>query len=237
MPEIVFCLPLLDIATLGHVRTVPGLKAAVHQGVVWVRGIPYTEEIDVKYWSIAAAALYMADDSGYLFDMSGKVPFAKLPDVAWMPIQEFINVSPPVSAMAGQLPAPVAFRLVASANTQKGEALLTDISHLKQYAANAYRFRLQGLQHVLLGNKVLLTGNPLPPLPGTEYWRYNNVLLPAGYAFEYETTATALLLHIKANNALPVFDADGTYSLIPLQLFIPVTRSSICNIKLQEELC
>ncbi len=237
MREIV--LELSGVDALALIRDTPGLLAAHHGKSVWVKGIPQSNATDPKYWQLPFKKICSLDSDGYLYEWNTQVPFSKFPDLAWQPLADVLKIIPPVAAIAGQVSAPESFRLVPSAVVKKSEALITSVTHLKQYAQTAYRFRLQSLRMVVNQNgQALLLGNPLPPLPGREYWFYNNMLLPCGYQPEYEVTGAVLAKQLTAGgNMLPLFAPDGSYELIPTKLFTPVTRSSVRQLKLLPELC
>lgn len=233
MAEFLLQLPETDVEQLGGIRIIPGLMAAVHNNHIWVKGIPVAQQTDSRLWTIPGGRVYTIAEDGHVFNTDSRVPFMQLQNLNWQPLKDMLQVEPPVSAIKGALPAPAQFRLVRAGNVNQSSALLTDLLDLIDYAETAYRFRLQRLSYAVSNeHTALVLGTPLLPLRGTEYWYYHEMLLPCGYAFEYEITAADILAHISPSNGLVVFNTNGTYSNIPAQALVPVTRSGLRSLKL-----
>jgi hypothetical protein len=60
---------------------------------------------------------------------------------------------------------------------------------------------LQKLKWVLLpDNKALILGTPLLPIQGNPFWKYKNLLFPAGYQLNYHILADYIIEKYTCNN-------------------------------------
>ena len=99
----------------------------------------------------------------------------------------------------------------------------------KQYAKTASETRLFATRFAVSEkNKVLIIGDPLPSLPGIEYWQTGNVLLPAGYDFELSIMEEFVNKKLNENkSAVILFDKDGSWQRIDKTFFVVSKRSAI----------
>ncbi len=218
-----------DAATVGAVRDMPGLRAAMHGEELWLRGITIAGRAELKLQQLPALQTYMLDEQDRLFPPGKPTPIGQLPHARWQTLQEFIPVTLPVSAMPGALPAPYPIQLAPSSTPQEGDALLTELAVWKTYAEGAPLARLQPLRFAVSeSNAVLVVGTPLPPVPGREYFLRGNILLPCGYDFDPPVIASLIARKLNPQGQdLLLFDMDGQWEQIPLEYFVPCTRSAI----------
>jgi hypothetical protein len=226
MQERIYILSLQNAEALGAVRCLPGLQVAVHNDAIWLRGI---HAPDVALQQLPVQQTLAAGADGLLFQPNALTPVATLPTLNWQPLPAFLSLQAPVAAMPGAMPAPVFIQLVPAAKAATGYALLTTLALWQQYAETAPAVRLQPLQFAVSDKaEVLITGQPLPPLPGTEYWMWQGMLLPNGYDFEIPLAAHFISQKINPDSkALILFDTAGRWQAIDKNNFVPATRSAI----------
>ncbi|RZK53909.1 MAG: hypothetical protein EOO59_11950 [Hymenobacter sp.] len=215
-------------AALGTVRDQPGLRVAADAGQLWLRGLPAAGPLPLALHQLPARAAYSADAAGRLFPDGRPTPTGRLPLLAWQPILEFVPLELPTAALPGQLPAPVPVRLVPSAQSRPGAALLTTLAAWQAYAETAPAVRLAGLRFAASSrSQVLLLGTPLPPLPGQEYWLANGLLLPAGFDFEVSIEAALVAGRLTSGGEyFALFDPMGQYELLATAHLHPATRAA-----------
>jgi hypothetical protein len=229
MTEKILVLARKDQHTLGAVRGIPALQAGVWEDHIWLRGIPVNGKTDLRIQQLPALQTWWLGQEGLLFAAGQLVPASKLPDLQWLPLKTFLPVSLPVSAMPGRLLHPQEAQLVPSSVEQPIVALLTTLEIWKAYAADVPAIRLQPLYFAVSGKEdVLVMGNPLATIPGKAYFLRDQILLPAGYDFD----PPILSVLIKEKLALQdkgylLFDLAAHHQLIPLEGFVPATRSGI----------
>jgi hypothetical protein len=228
MREIVIVLSATHAASLGTVRTFPGLLAAPYNEHVWVRGIP-TGKPDPKITQLPAAQTYFMDEQERLFAPGTLTPTAMLPALEWQALTSFIKVTLPVSALPAVMGKPQRVKLARHSHLVESSALLTTLEAWEEYASNAPQVRLQHLYFAVSENyEVLIIGAPLVPLPGKTYSLKNNILLPVGYDFDPPVLAALVTAELNPeNDGLLLFHQNGQWEKIPLDCFVPATRSAV----------
>jgi hypothetical protein len=211
---------------LGEVRCVPHLQAAETAEYIYLRGKIIT---DIAIQQLPAQKRYHLDEKGLLFPVNRLTPVGKLPELDWQSLTNFLPVEMPVAAMPGKLPEKEIISLVPTEEVHEGYALLTSLADWKAWAETAPAIRLERLQFAVSAqNEVLITGQPLPALPGREYWMQHHVFIPAGYAFEYTVLPEIIATELNADkDSWIVFDTTGGWQPVPLNAFVPASRSAI----------
>ena len=229
MKEWIFVLAEKDKDALGSARTLPNLQAARNGSTIWLRSVDVNVPVDIKIKQLPLAATYLLDEENHLFLQDTITPQQLLPQLNWLEISKFITVEVATSAMPGKTDEKTSVNLIPTQNVQPGEAILTSLIHIKQYAETVPQIRLEALKFAVdnKGN-TLVTGTPLPSIPGKEYWRNNSLLLPCGYDFEIPVTAT---LFAQTMNPIGIyeilFDTEGNWQRIAKENFVLASRSAI----------
>jgi hypothetical protein len=228
MTEYVLQMSVVDVEALAALRLMPGLQVAPEGSAIWLRGIPVAQQLPKELWHLPVLHTYTLDGN-HLFLLGAKVPIAKLNDLTWTPIREYLAVIIPVSAISGETKELVQTKLAASSMVHPGDALLTDIKHWKAYADIAPMTRLKRLRYAVSETgAVLIIGAPLPPIPGREYWASGSLLLPCGYDFEIPLCASLLPPVFDAtNDSVIFFDTDSSWQKIDKKHFVKTTRSAV----------
>jgi hypothetical protein len=228
MKELILILSARDREALGAVRCLPGLRVAEAEGALWLRGIDTDATPDLRLRQLPAVQTYLLDGADHLFPPGGFTPVGALPDVHWTPLAAFIRPELPTSALPGKGVGQYPVKLVPSGRAEAGGALVTSLSVWQQYAATAPEVRLQGLRFAASENdQVLVLGTPLPPVPGKEYWLTHNLLLPAGFDFQWPLAAGLLAAKLNPrNDAVLRFGPDGSWEKIPREALVPASRSA-----------
>lgn len=229
MQEIILVLRETEKEALGSVRCFSGLRAAALDGAVWVRGIVPAVAGDIALRSLPVIQTYHLDAGGLLFPQGALTPVMQLPALAWVSLREFIPITLPVSPLPAKNSDTFPVRLVKSAHEAEPFALRTTLALFKQYADDAADVRLQQMQFAVSATEeVLVTGNPLPALPGTTYWKLYDLLLPAGYHFDPPMLAPLVQARLHGDGEQWIlFDASGNYTGIPKKNFVSATRSAV----------
>jgi len=207
----------------------PGLQAADDNECIWLRGIDATTQPAIRIRQLPGLHTYRLDEDNNLFTPGAVTPISKLKSLQWLPLNQFITVTLPVSTLPGKINQKHPVKLVPTAHAAPGNALLTDLDTWKAYAETAPLARLMATRFaVSAGNQVLILGSPLPSLPGKEYVLNNDILLPCGY--EFDPPAITALITSRLNplqDALLLFDVNGNWEKIPFDVFVASTRSAI----------
>ena len=227
MKEYLLILTQEEHASLGTVRSLTNLQVA-EDGHLYVRGIDEVTFADKRIKQLPVLHTYVLDEQERLFPLQGVTPVGKLQPLMWMPIATFIDIELPVSAMPARLRSKLTVRLIPANNTREGFALLTKLTTWKAYAETAPASRLEHLKFAAASNgDVVITGTPLPPVQGKEFYKEKDILLPAGYAFEVPIAADILLRKLHRDHSVLMFLASGDWYQIPAASFVKATRSAV----------
>lgn len=229
MKEIILTLVEADKDALASVRCMPGLQAAIYDGLVWVRGIAAEVQPDLAIQQLPSIHTYKLDEENRLFPLGKPTPVATLPALQWLPVRDLIPVVMPSSAMPGRLHQKLEVRLAPSSREEKPMALLSDLESWCGYAENAPSIRLKQVRFaVSAANQVIIVGDPLPPIPGKAYSLKNNLLLPAGYDFDPPALGPLIAMRLNpSNDCLLLFNTDGSCAQLPYSHFVVASRSAV----------
>jgi hypothetical protein len=229
MRDILFKLHERDKASLGNIRCLTAVSAAKDGDDIWIRVVDNNSTVDSKLKQLPVKSTFTLDEKNQLFLTDAVTPVAVLKEMEWIPINEFIPVKAPVSNLPGKTNQKVDVTLIPSTVERRGNAVLTTLKTWKEYAESVSAVRLAVLKFaVSANNEVLVIGNPLPSLPGKEYWLYNNILLPCGYDFEVPFVSTFLNSNIlSGNEGVILFNTNSKWQLIDESLFVEAKRSAI----------
>ena len=237
MQYLILTIAKTDIETLNSIRYLNGLIAAVDESHIWLRSDRKLDEFERSIHQLPIKQRFYVDENDLLFPAGAMTPVGKLAKMNWQPLFQLIPVELPVSTGVGEIPASVEIRLIPSSGVHKSACLLTDLATWKSYGETASVIRLNALKFAVAeNNEVMITGDPLPSIPGREYWSCNGMMLPAGY--EFEVPVVASFLYEKLNrykDALIVFNETGEWYKIDRNFFIPATRSAIRMTKMNVE--
>lgn len=229
MTQPIYKLDIKDKATLASIRCVPGLCVAQDDKNIWLRGIDITKDADCLAASLPVKQSFWLDEKKQLFLTGTLVPVALLAEMQWQDLADFIPLEIPVSAMPGKITHILPVHLIPSTTVKESQALVTELSVWKNFAEYASVTRLRLLDFAVSENRsVLIMGIPLPPIPGAEYWKTGNMLLPAGYDFEIPNLDMYISRRIDPQEKhIIVFNTDGSWQLIEKSFFIRSTRSAV----------
>lgn len=227
MGHYIFKLRRRDRDSLAAVRNHGLLWAADTADFIWLKS---QSAPDVLLRQLPVLETYITDEQDRLFIPGALTPVGVLPVLEWSTLPAFLPVQVPVAAMPARMPGKIPVRLKASAESRPGNALLCDLKIWKQYGETAPSTRLDVLSYAVSESaQVIITGNPLPALPGIEYWSPGHGLFfPCGY--EPELPLYSLLLGPKLNPdglSMVLFHQDGSFDCISKRFLIKSTRSGI----------
>jgi len=229
MQELMFKLNKADLNSLGTVRCISGLQVAEEENSIWLRGINETLNNDTRLKQLPIKNTFIVDENNMLFIPGRLTPIDQLKEMEWHSISSFIKVELPVSVLPGKPGEQITIKIISSDSVKEGAALLTSLSDWKNFSETASASRLNRLRFAVSDKEeVMIMGNPLPPLPGMEYWITNDILLPAGFDFEIPLTATFIRERLnKKGDAILVFDVEGGMERIEKTYFVPAKRSAV----------
>lgn len=235
MEEIILTIAKHDLPVLGSIRDIDGLKAAADDDQIWVRGLNSIVQELSPVRKLPVKNRFTVNGNGLLFPAGGVTPVGSLKELEWKKISEFVTVELPSSAGPGALPQALRLSLTPSTTIYPGAALLTSLKDWKAYGETASRVRLARLTFAVSENReVLIMGEPLPSLPGREYWLNQGMLIPSGYDFEFPLITAIVRQQLCTDGVVTIFNDDGSWFSIDHHFFVPATRSAIRMTQMEE---
>ena len=223
------CIAREDGLSLVDLRFAPGVEVAEEGATIWLRGQRGDERLAKNIAALPARERYEWLTNHQLRRIDDRIPSARFPEVRWQPLEAWLRVEIPTSALPANAPAPISLRLVRSADERIPELLLTSLDELKRFVANAAQVRLERLRFAVSADgDVLVRGLPLPPLPGTRFVIHGGVAVPAGFSWEPAVDAGLLTRRLGvAADALVIWNEDGSVTRLHSEQFVPLSRSAV----------
>ena len=237
MAEFVLKLLETDKASLGAVRCMEALRVAEEEGSIWLRGINASIEMDASLKKLPVQNTFITDQENNLFNVGSVTPVGKLKDLNWQPLTDFIKVEMHNAAFPGKTNSKIPIRLVKTTKAREGTAMLTTLETWKKYAETVSELRLRAIKFAVSNkNEVLVTGHPLPSIPGKEFWEINDLLIPAGYEFEMSIIPVFINERLNKNRkAIILFDTNGRWQKIDKLFFVAGKRSAVRLTKINDD--
>jgi hypothetical protein len=201
---------------LGPVRHWGQLRMAASPGYYWISGLTPDQLESPEIKSIPFKQLYFEKDQ-LLFHRGGLVPVKQLPDLlVWTPLERGLPLDlPSFNHNYFGITEKLDVRLVPSGKEEEPAALLTSITILRNYILTAPAVRLRPLSWVILDDQALILGRPLLPLPGDSFWQKGDVLMPAGFDWEWPVLEPTLNRELNSDrDRLLLWDKNGQCTII-----------------------
>ncbi|MFH6994447.1 hypothetical protein [Flavobacterium sp. FlaQc-48] len=202
---------------LGSIRHWEQLKVAFETDNIWIKDFSPEQLNSAEIQQLPYKTVYEAKEN-LLFEKDKRLPSKKMPQgLLWAPILRALPVSlPGFNHNFFGIDQKLKVVLKPSEDVKEAFGLLVDYEELKPYIEWAPKYRLQPLNWVVLGKKILIIGNPLLPIKGSTYWFDNHFLIPTGYNFEW--FALTRILQEKLNplqENIILWNQDNSYTVIP----------------------
>lgn len=213
---------------LASIRSWSNLKVAFDSDFIWIKDFDFTQINSLEVKSISFKTCYYSKQ-GKLFFIDSLLPERNVPALLWTQIDRAISVKlPSYNHNYFGLNENIETKLVLSNDEHDSEAMITDITALKQYIISAPEIRLKNLKWTILNNtRALIVGLPMLPIKGEVYWKNKNMLLPAGYDFEFSILIDLINKKVNPeNDNLVIWNTDSTYALIDKTDILPLSLSS-----------
>jgi hypothetical protein len=232
----------------GNLRAWNTTEGATDGTMLWLRGDGLDEARQRLLAPIADGPIYRLEDDGRLTPSGNAVPTGRLPDLQWQPLNRLLSPVLPLARMAVVRLPRTALVLERSSNERQAVILVTDWSSFQRWAISAPEIRLQACRFAVeetirferdsnLANsvRVVIHGDPLPPLSGERYWLAGCVGVPLGYHWSPAVDISTLETIICGRNAdhgnndkIWIWNRDhNTMNEITVSEMLPVTRSSV----------
>lgn len=193
-------IPRKDEEYLGSIRNWNNVQIAMEQDVIWLKGFTTEQAASPEIRQLPNFLLYELKE-GLLFRQNALVPSKKVRTaLLWTPIDKALRLTfPPSNYNFFGIDEKVEIMLKPSEEEHPVVGLLCSLAEIKDSLIAQPKFRLEGINWIVIDDKALFLGNPLLSLPGKAFWEKDGHLLPAGFDFEFKNLS--FLLQRKYNAA------------------------------------
>ncbi len=222
-------IPAVSGMALGPLRTAEAVLGAMVGDRFWIRGGNRGGDLGIELRKIPGLIRFEIGAGDCLVSSGSRVPGERLPAVEWRPLSELLVPRPQAAALAAPSPVPVALRMVAAAAEQPAAALLLGFEVWLDWCDRAPELRLSRLQFAAAADgRVIVRGQPLPPLPGTRLTEVEGLLLPAGLRWTPAVDAAVLReLLALGDDELALLTVAASFERLTQQDFVRATRSAV----------
>ncbi|KOY86778.1 hypothetical protein AD998_12060 [bacterium 336/3] len=214
--------------SLAILRIWDNLKIAFDDEFVWITGFTEEQIHSIEIKSLPYKSIYYSVE-GNLFLKDSLLPNRRIPSLLWTPIQRALPIQlPSFNHNFFGIHEKISIHIIPSDEEKTAFAILCSLAILGNYVEKAPKIRLENLLWTIVNSsKALIVDLPLLPLNGNVYWKYQNMLIPVGYSFEFPEIALVWEKTINPDEKYWIlWNIDDSYSLILKKDFEPLSISS-----------
>jgi hypothetical protein len=223
------CLGKADLAAVGRLWQVAGTDVCELPDQIWLRGPALDEKLHRRLAAMPAARRFHVLPDGQLQAVTSHVPKGWLPKGPWIPLRQWLALRLPTAGLTGRSDRSVPMILVRSTRPENASVLLTTIDCWATYAVEAPQVRLKRWRFAVADDgRVIIWGQPLPPLCGERWVDHNGVAVPAGWCWSppVEASIVGAVFGLQPGD-LALWQTDGTWQRISAADFVPAGRSAV----------
>jgi hypothetical protein len=217
---------------------------------LWLRGTGGDEGVVKSLQRIPALGRFAVGTDGLLTPIGKQAPTGELPEGDWKPLEQWLRLKPPIAMLPGVLRKKATIRLVRVASGlvsdrhshpspptpllqgERGErteasGLLLDIATWAKHAETASAMRLSSLQFAADEQRALVTGRPLPPLPGMRLAIVENIAMPLGWLWSPAMSPKDVRTILGADDDFVLWLPDRPVEFIAKNSFVAASRSAV----------
>tara|TARA_R110002096_G_scaffold316010_6_gene510322 strand:+ start:7920 stop:8666 length:747 start_codon:yes stop_codon:yes gene_type:complete len=217
-----------DAVSVGNLRTVAGVEAALGAGVVWLRGSSNDEALPVELARLSAQVFRWLPPDGLAL-LESEIPVARLPELEWRPLCEMTRPTVEQLLLPGKLSQRLALRLTPSGKVDcEPNVLQTSLSDLEKWVGSSAEIRWKELRFAAgYDGTVIVRGTPIPSLPGSRYFESDGVAIPLGQRLDPPVPSSVLAQAMQlVSGDLGIFRGEH-WERIEGANFVPVSRAAV----------
>ena len=191
---------------------------------MWACGTGTESEVEHILTRVPASRFFEVVHHDRLRPKGRLLPTARLPDVRWVPLREWLSIRVPPAALPGELSGSAELRLVfnhsgptdstnsTSSPNSDEELLLCGVEAFREFLLKDPVHRLRPLRFVVndARSEVLVRGKPLPSIPGERFVLRDGVATPVGRAWSPPVGASVVRAWLGLRDgAIALWRADG----------------------------
>jgi hypothetical protein len=229
-PRFSWSLPIAEVRALAVLREWRGVEVLEAPPLVWLRAETLDDERWARCLHLPGVDRYTVIDDGRLVPAGALVPHGRLPQGAWSPLRDRVQLQLPSSSGGPRsVPAPTPITLVRSVEPAEPNWLLTSLAEWTAYVVAAPQVRLARWSFIASPDgRVVVRGTPIPPIAGTRFVEQSGIVVPAGWtptpAVQPEIVRESLKL---SPGDTAWFTVDGAWRIISRSDCVQASRSTV----------
>ena len=222
-------LPREDAGALAALRLTPGIEVAETSAHVWARGRAADETLARALKALPALERFEWLPPDRLRPLESRIAAASFPALLWGPIAKWSRLQPSPAALTADPPSRTRLQLVRTSRELPANLLLTDFAAWSQFVLGAGAARLAPLRFALNADgRVLVAGEPLPPLRGRRFVEQEQIATPAGFTWQPAVSVEVVKrLFNVGGDALVVWESDDSLLRLHSEQWVPATRAGV----------
>ena len=214
-----------DFGELGPMRTRKGWEVCGEGGRWWLR-VPESDAGIAAM--VPSLGRYRDDGMGGMVPVGKRLPVGGVPAGVWEPLVRMLPVARPEVRAGGRADDRVMVQLVPGVAERRASLLLTDLETMLRWAEGASRLRMGRLEMAVSGRRVLVRGEPLPPVSGEAWYVEGSLAMPCGLGLGERCWSgwVETVLGV-GRGGLVLWFADGGYEVVPVEAFVGVTLGAL----------
>lgn len=222
---IVSSLQFLD--ALMALRLAEHVEIALTDRDVWIRSRNNDPKLLSLVESMPASQRFSWTADNLLCPTGSRLPTGRFPEVDWHPFSRWLNVALPTAVLPTGVETKCNLTLVASERGKEANALLASSDIWFEWASIAPALRLRPLKFAAsFGGRVLILGQPLPPVPGTRLVDDQGIVVPAGFTWRPAVSPSTLRELLGVGQQIHVLWDEHGVQLLADELFVTASRAS-----------
>ncbi len=218
-----------------RLRLLPGIRAALTDEYVWLRGEQMSDQLDLELRKLGGERFTLAAD-GMLTLLGQRVPIGSLEDLisspdhgSWREPADLFQPTPQPAAMPGRKPVAISLSIVRGGPERTANILSTTFLAWSAWAQGASNVRLRQLSFAANSEGlVVVRGSPLPPVSGELWVEEESVAVRCGFecqpCLQYRIIARVLGLEA---GELAFLHESGDCEVIEGSAFVQARRSAV----------
>jgi hypothetical protein len=222
-------LPADAAAHAAGLRLVDGVRWCVDGSAIWLAGDRADAGLLRVLAALPGAERFLVDGHGRCRALGCHLPTARLPEGPWLPLRDRVVPALPTPALPAAVPVRCPLRVVRGGLPATANVLWTSLVALQAWVGTAPVVWLRTLRFAAArGDRALLHGPALPPLPGPVAVEQDGVAVPAGHRLEPDCPRplVAAVLRLQPLD-LASFAVDGGCTIIRADAFVVLSRSAV----------